>query len=547
MGHFKDFSNWVDEVVPRNKDLEKVSTSNFYPQWIERNILQSGQATLGFYRNTDCVRGEELLGKIKKILLGIGLDEPVDTYLKGYRKFYGGAISYKHVYGSERMFVGVTYVEGSNLEINNISVDGFGPKDEVTSGIWNRIHELILEHKAPLKSTTGSVGFIVPTNGGLTKKKVGNLGYDFEPDNYDPDVLDKIKNKVFAEIGKKNPRGRLFLLSGVPGVGKTVLIRSIIKYEPNCNYLLIAASYVKSLESPEGLSFLLDQATGGFPTVLIIEDADEAISVREKGNLSHLSAVLNMTDGILGTAIDLRIILTSNLELDAIDTAITRKGRLGAHIEIPPLKAEQANRVYKRLGGSGEPFEKGELVPLGDVYGLLCSSDEGLPKKKRRVLGFATQAPTPEDAPPDANPLNVTKPAEEPVFGTPEWDAWRKYTEAGYYSSVEVDGIDGSQEIREAEVQLEKDEDLLQKLDQVKRALDSEGKIGLMEELDGLRKALVRGGLVTKEELAESHQRWAEKSDDELLGGADWLDEEESVTFVRRNGRVEKVDEIDRL
>jgi hypothetical protein len=50
------------------------------------------------------------------------------------------------------------------------------------------------------------------------------------------------------------------------------------------------------------------------PILFIIEDADDCLVPRGSGNVSTISSLLNYTDGIFGSMLDLRIIATTNAE-----------------------------------------------------------------------------------------------------------------------------------------------------------------------------------------------------------------------------------------
>ena len=91
------------------------------------------------------------------------------------------------------------------------------------------------------------------------------------------------------------------------------------------------------------------------PTVLIIEDADEVLASRGLDNLAAISSILNLADGILGRALDVRVIATSNIKIKEVDKALLRDGRLCRSHDFTELSAEQSQAIYerevKRLGG----------------------------------------------------------------------------------------------------------------------------------------------------------------------------------------------------
>src|SRR5690606_35881131 len=88
--------------------------------------------------------------------------------------------------------------------------------------------------------------------------------------------------------------------------------------------------------------------------VLILEDADDVLAPREQTNMAGIHSILNLTDGILGKILNVRIIATTNALAKSLDRAIIRPGRLCVHSEVGPLSQDHAQRIFEREGGKGE-------------------------------------------------------------------------------------------------------------------------------------------------------------------------------------------------
>lgn len=100
--------------------------------------------------------------------------------------------------------------------------------------------------------------------------------------------------------------------------------------------------------------------------IILLEDADTLLVPRQADNMSDIQTVLNLSDGLLGEALDIRLIATTNAKRVDMDPALKRDGRLCCHIEVPDLSAEHANRVYSRLTQKEGPY-KGP-TSLAKVY-----------------------------------------------------------------------------------------------------------------------------------------------------------------------------------
>lgn len=210
--------------------------------------------------------------------------------------------------------------------------------------------------------------------GGVKFSLLGLSGEDLIEDNYSPQVVADLHH-VAKDLGKKDPCGRVVILDGEPGTGKTHAIRGLLNQVPNATFVLVPVSMLNQLESPSILPTFLRYKESGRPIILILEDADDALVQRKDGNLSQISALLNLSDGILGSQLDLRLLATTNRDATEFDQAAVRPGRLCRRIEIGRLDAEQANRVFARLGGTGTPF-KG-WSSLAEVYRAFRDQKDG--------------------------------------------------------------------------------------------------------------------------------------------------------------------------
>ena len=134
------------------------------------------------------------------------------------------------------------------------------------------------------------------------------------------------------------------------------------------------------IADPDFLSFILTQND----FILIIEDAEEVITNRKESNNSvAVSNLLNLSDGILGECIKVKILVTFNCEISAIDPALLRKGRLKLQHEFKQLTSDQANRLFKFLNINHETTES---MSVGDIYSF---NEENFRKEKvKERIGF---------------------------------------------------------------------------------------------------------------------------------------------------------------
>ena len=191
----------------------------------------------------------------------------------------------------------------------------------------------------------------------------------------------------------------VMIIAGVPGTGKTKLIRHIIRsavekkadfitkfklkhryddddYEPvDCGPIKgrkdtdafgkIKVAYTTDVNTLSDDNFYIKLRTNNYHFV-VLEDIDFKLKPRaEENDIMH--KFLAVSDGFISS--NCKIIMSTNLGVGEIDQALVRKGRCYASLETRKLNSREALAVLEKLGKPQDLDPKKEYT-LADLYSL---------------------------------------------------------------------------------------------------------------------------------------------------------------------------------
>lgn len=197
-------------------------------------------------------------------------------------------------------------------------------------------------------------------------------------DNYNDDFI-PVHETILRRLKRENDKG-ITLLHGKPGTGKTSYIRHLI-LSVEKEVIFLPHNMAASITNPELMDLLFDHPN----SILVIEDAENIVIDRNRSGHSPVSAILNLSDGLLSDCLNIQIICSFNTDLSKIDNALLRKGRLIAKYEFQELAAEKAKKLSEKLGFTHEITAP---MTLASIYN---QDEQHFKEVQKNTIGFRSQ------------------------------------------------------------------------------------------------------------------------------------------------------------
>jgi len=266
----------------------------------------------------------------------------------------------------------VVYV---SLEVGELFIDFlYCPSDQL-------IEQWILETNHKIRATFGatktpSFNVLARKNGKFYVEKINTKNFEtLEIKSLYNDDFQPINELIVNSISER--KSGLILLHGKPGTGKTTYIKNLIATFKNDQFIFIQNDFVVELLKPEFIAFLLRNKN----CILVIEDAEKVVVSRESEDRSVVSTILQLTDGLFSDYLNIKVICSFNTDLNKIDKALLRKGRMIARYEFNELRKEKANQILIKMGHEALDKE----MTLAEIYKLRDANFSTLSKRR---IGF---------------------------------------------------------------------------------------------------------------------------------------------------------------
>lgn len=273
---------------------------------------------------------------------------------------------------------GITQVNGNKfmIEVDNNHCDI--PQEYICVWTHSDIEDVMNDLKYIIKPSENKVetsfGIAAIANNG----DIYTTWFDYDRKNVDIDIQKNYNDDMpydrICELVEREGKSDLMLMYGAPGTGKTSLIKHLIGKYPDKMFVFIDGDLFANASKEKLTSYLIDNDD----TIFILEDCERALMSRDSTYNPVISVLLNITDGIIGDVLGIKIICTFNTSLNNVDKALLRKGRLSLKYEFKQLSADKVDNIIGTTGNAA--------MTLADAY--YNKEENDFSKSNTKKIGF---------------------------------------------------------------------------------------------------------------------------------------------------------------
>lgn len=277
--------------------------------------------------------------------------------------------------------------EESILLLNNEIVMELGDSycefyfSDPSSALMQKLLQRVSAMRGMQRNKPQEINLITKSDYGLELTKMDVKRTRLKLDLFYEDNFSDVHQTILRRLNKKEDKG-IVLLHGMPGTGKTTYLRYLIG-KIKKRVLFIPPDMAAQIGNPELVRLLIEHPN----SVLVIEDAENILMQRQAGGDSSVSNLLNISDGLLSDFLNVQIVCTFNSNMNFVDKALLRKGRLIASYEFGKLSPRKAQQLSHHLG------YKNIITQPMTLSEIATQKERSFVFQERPLIGFKKEQP----------------------------------------------------------------------------------------------------------------------------------------------------------
>lgn len=163
--------------------------------------------------------------------------------------------------------------------------------------------------------------------------------------------------------------GKIILLNGTPGTGKTRAMLGLVETWRHWSDVHVITDPERFFGDPSYMIQIVMDFNPDRWNLLVVEDGDEFMDAADSGRKDQsVGRLLNLNDGFIGQGLKVATLLSTNVDVESFNSAVTRPGRCLANVHFPEFDTAEAVAWLAARDTAHVPEEGIDKMSLASMF-----------------------------------------------------------------------------------------------------------------------------------------------------------------------------------